>query len=35
MLLYVPREEDPIAGLYDRYADMLYRLALSTMKRCV
>ena len=32
MLLYVPGEEDPIATLYDRYADMLYRLALSTMK---
>ena len=32
MLLYVPGEEDPIAALYDRYAAMLYRLALSTMK---
>ncbi len=32
MLLYVPGEKDPIEDLYDRYATMLYRLALSMMK---
>ena len=32
MLLYVPMERDPIEELYDRYAAMLYRLALSELK---
>ena len=32
MLLYVPGERDPIEELYDRYATMLYRLALSMLK---
>ena len=33
MLLYLPGEEDPIAARYDRYAAMLYRLALSVVKQ--
>ena len=32
MLLYRPGEEDPVEALYDRYADMLYRVALSMLK---
>ena len=32
MLLYIPGEEDPVEALYDRYADMLYRVALSMLK---
>lgn len=34
MLLFVPGEEDPIERLYDCYAAMLYRLALSVLKNC-
>ena len=32
MLIWIPSEEDPVEELYDRYAVMLYRLALSMMK---
>ena len=32
MLLYIPGEQDPIEDLYDRYAAMLYRLAVSVLK---
>ena len=32
MILYIPGEKDPIEELYDRYSDMLYRVALSMMK---
>ena len=32
MLLYIPGEQDPIEALYDRYAAMLYRLAVSVLK---